>query len=58
MDDKIEDDFNFKFEVEGHTVEMENGELVVDNSIYEDNPEDTFVYDIVRAYRKLKENGK
>ena len=48
-----EDDFNFKFDVAGHKVEMENGELIIDDCIYEDNPEDTFIYDIVRAYRKL-----
>lgn len=43
------DENNFSFEVDGHTVAMENGILFVDDVEHEDDPQ-FWDYSIARAY--------
>jgi hypothetical protein len=46
--DKNEDENNFKMEVRGHQIVMDDGDLSIDDVAYEDDPTDTTTYDIVR----------
>ena len=51
----VEDDYNFVLiqegYVAGHSIIMENGELFIDGSQYQEDPEDP-TYDLVREIRR------
>jgi hypothetical protein len=42
------DEDNFRIFVRGHTIEMEKGNLFIDDVTYENDPIDTTIYDLVR----------